>query len=294
MLFFLKIIAKLPDRVLYILADMLAWILRCVVRYRRATVDKNLLLVFPDEDLLFRQDLAKRFYCHLADVVVEILMLSRLTPEELSARVEIVGLERLEVCAERKLSTILLSAHQGNWEWMLASVAAALSFPLDALYRPLHNPSADRFFMDMRTRFGAGMIPAENAARVILKLRQEVHAFGILADQNPRRKDEKYWTTFMGIETPVVIGPERIAKLTGYPLFYVATERVARGRYRILISPLAEAPYNGNGEVSQKYMDAVDAHVRRQPESWMWSHHRWRYSKAECPRNMAMAPKISR
>lgn len=292
MLFFLKIIARLPDGALYVLSDFLAWILRCVVRYRRSTVDKNLLLVFPDKSEDFRRDVARRFYGHLADVAVEILMLSRMSPEDLLMRVEIVGLEHLEECAERNLSTILLSAHQGNWEWMLASVASALSFRLDALYRPLHNADMDRFFMDMRTRFGAGMIPAEKAARVILKLRQEVHAFGILADQNPRRKDEKYWTTFMGIETPVVIGPERIAKLTGYPLFYVATERVKRGRYRILIRPLAEAPYAGNGEVSQKYMDAVEAHIRRQPESWMWSHHRWRYGKADCPRNMTMDSKF--
>jgi KDO2-lipid IV(A) lauroyltransferase len=127
------------------------------------------------------------------------------------------------------------------------------------------------------------MIPAERAARVILKLRREVRAFGILGDQNPRKKDEKYWAMFMGVETPVVIGPERIAKLTGYPMFYIATERTARGHYRIVVTPLSEAPYAGEGEISQVYMRAVEAHIRAQPESWMWSHHRWRYSRVDCP-----------
>lgn len=283
MLFFLKVIARLPDRILYFLADVLAWILRCVVRYRRSTVESNILRVFPEKSMADRLIIAKGFYLHLADVAVEILMLSRISHEQLLQRIEIVGIEQLQACVDKKQSMLLLSAHQGNWEWMLAAFASVLTCPLDALYRPLHNPEMDRFFMTIRARFGSSMIPAEKAARVILKLRREVRAFGILGDQNPRKKDEKYWTMFMGVETPVVIGPERIAKLTGYPMFYIATERTARGHYRIVVTPLAEAPYVGEGGISQIYMSAVEAHIRNQPESWMWSHHRWRYTREDCP-----------
>ena len=243
-----------------------------------------MLLAFPEKTLAERRVVAKKFYQHLSDVVVEILMLSRMSADELLSRVEIVGLDQLHECEKNGQSVILLSAHQGNWEWMLTAMAAALSFPLDALYRPLHNQAMDVFFMEMRTRFGAGMIPAEKAARVILKLRREVRAFGILADQNPRKQDEKYWTRFMGVDTPVVIGPERIAKLTDYPLFYVATYRVKRGFYRIVVEPLASAPYSGDGQISQRYMDTAEAHIRSQPENWMWSHQRWRYEKKDCRR----------
>jgi KDO2-lipid IV(A) lauroyltransferase len=291
MLFFLKIIARLPDRFLYILADILAWILRCVVRYRRTTVDKNLLLAFPEKSQEFRCDILNGFYCHIADVVVETLMLSRISLGQLLQRVNVVGVEYLDVSVKKNQSIILLSAHQGNWEWMLAAIASSISCPLDALYRPLHNSVMDQFFIDIRSRFGASLIPAEKAARAILKLRREVRAFGIIGDQNPRKKDDKYWTTFMGIETPVAVGPERIAKLTGYPVFYVSMERLSRGRYRCAITPLAEAPYAGEGDISQQYISAVEAHIRNQPECWMWSHHRWRYSKVDCPRNMMMDQK---
>lgn len=283
MLFFLNMIARLPDRALYFLANILAWILRCIVRYRRDTINRNLSLAFPEKSAADRAAIEKKFYLHLADVAVEILMLSRMSPKQLLQRIEIVGIEYLHACVDNNQSMLLLSAHQGNWEWMLTAFASALNCPLDALYRPLHNQEMDGFFMTIRARFGANMIPAEKAARVILKLRREVHAFGILGDQNPRRKDEKYWAMFMGVETPVVIGPERIAKLTGYPLFYIATERMARGRYRIVVTPLAEAPYGGEGDISQKYMSAVESHIRSQPESWMWSHHRWRYQQEDCP-----------
>lgn len=286
MIYFLKLVARIPESFLYVFSDFLSFLLFYIVRYRRKTVEKNIGLVFPDKSSKDHCLLARQYYRHLADVVVETLMLSRMSHDELRDRVEIVGVGHLEKYKADGQSVILLSAHQGNWEWMLTAISQAIPFPLDALYRPLHDPVMERFFMDLRQRFGANMIPADKAARIILKLRREARAFGILGDQNPRRRDEKYWVTFMGIETPVVIGPERIAKLTGYPLFYVATEKVTRGRYRCVITPLAAAPYMGDGEISQLYMDAMQAHILRQPECWMWSHHRWRYRRQDCPMSL--------
>ena len=285
MLFFLKLIARLPDSALYFLANILAWILRVVIRYRRTEVNKNIFRAFPEKSALERLVIEKGFYLHIADVAVEILMLSRMSPGQLLKRVEISGLEHLSACVEQKQSMLLLSAHQGNWEWMLTALSVSLPCPLDALYRPLHNAKMEHFFLATRARFGASLIPAEKAARAILKQRKEVRAFGIIGDQNPRRKDDKYWVRFMGIETPVAVGAERIAKLTGYPVFYVATERVARGKYRLVITVLAQAPYAGEGEISQRYMSVVEVQVRNQPESWMWSHHRWRYQREACPQS---------
>ena len=284
MLLFLNFIARLPDNALYFLADILAVILFRLVRYRRATVDENILRAFPEKTAVERFSMAQDFYRHIADVVVEILMQSRMSREKLLQRVDVVGVESLRACVKNNQSLILLSAHQGNWEWMLAAVAASIPCPLDALYRPLHNSVMERFFIGIRSRFGASVIPAKKAARAILKLRKENRAFGIIGDQNPRKKDDKYWTIFMGVETPAAVGPERIAKLTGYPLFYVSMERLSRGRYRCVIAPLAEAPYSGEGEISQIYMSVVEANIRKQPECWMWSHHRWRYTREECPK----------
>lgn len=285
--FFARCLAFLPTRALYFFADILAFVLERVVKYRYKTVAKNLAKAFPEKNAAERTQLAHRFYKHLADVIVEVIMLTRMKQEDLLQRFEIVGLDEVKAIMDQKQSVILLSAHQGNWEWMLTAVATASPYALDALYRPLHNPAADKFFMAMRTKFHARMVPADKAAKNILKLRKETRAFGVIGDQNPRRRDSKYWATFMGVDTPVAIGPERIAKMTSYPLFYVATEKLARGKYRCHIQPLAQPPYEGEGQVSQLYMSAVEAQIRQQPEYWMWSHHRWRYEKKDCPEFVA-------
>lgn len=278
-----RALAHLPVGCLYFLSSVLAFVLEHIARYRHKTIAKNLAIAFPEKNVAERRQLAHQFYSYLADVIVEVIMLSRMSHEELARRFDIEGLNEVIRRMDTGQSVILLSAHQGNWEWMLAAVAIASPYALDALYRPLHNEAADQFFMAMRTRFRSNMIPADKAAKIILRLRRETRAFGILGDQNPRRRDSKYWTTFMGVDTPVVIGPERIAKMTNYPLFYVATERVQRGKYRCRITHLADPPYEGDGDISQLYMSAVEAHIRQQPECWMWSHHRWRYEKKDCP-----------
>jgi KDO2-lipid IV(A) lauroyltransferase len=239
-------------------------------------------MAFSEKKSSDRLVIEKDFYRHLSTVVVEILMLSRMSQEQLLQRVQFSGLDCIDEHVKKGQSVILLSAHQGNWEWMLAAIASSIHCPLDALYRPLHSPSMERFFKGIRGKFGANLIQAGRAARVILKLRKEIRAFGIIGDQNPRRKDDKYWATFMGVETPVASGPERIAKLTEYPVFYVGMERLSRGKYRCVIELLAQAPYSGEGDVSQKYMNTVERYIRQQPECWMWSHHRWRYTKSDC------------
>ena len=289
MLHLIRWLAALPDRFLYVLASVLAFLLFDVSRYRRETVDANLLRAFPGKSVSERRRLAKAFYCHLADVVVETLMLSRMTREQLDERVDVVGVEQVSAHVQAGRSVILLSAHQGNWEWMLSAMAAHLPCPMDGVYRPLHQPAMEHFFRQARTRFGAHLIPAEQAARAILKLRREVRAFGIIGDQNPRRKDNKHWATFMEVDTPVAVGPERIARLTGYPLFFVSMEKLARGRYRCVVSPLLQPPYDvlAEGEISRCYMAAVEAQVRQQPDGWMWSHQRWRYRREDTPEYLA-------
>lgn len=279
--FFLKF-GCLPDRMLYVLADILYLLVFYVIRYRRQTVRDNLLHVFPEKTSAERLDLAKAFYRHLADVVVEVLILARLSEGELLQRVEVVGREHLQALADRGQSFILIGAHQANWEWMVAVLSVVCPCPMDALYRPLHDDFMEAFFRDVRKRFGASLIPADNAARAILKLRKELRAFGMIADQNPRRQDDKMWVDFLGVETPVFPGPERIAMLTGYPVLFVGMEKLARGRYRCSITPLVEPPYTEPADICVRYMQAVAAQIMRQPALWMWSHQRWRYTRAQC------------
>ncbi len=280
MLKLVTMLGRLPKPVLYVLADFIYIALLNIVRYRRATIEKNLLIAFPEKTMGDRTQLMKDFYRHLSDVIVETLMLTHMHRDELLQSVTVIGKEHIEELARNNQSFLMFSAHQANWEWMVAAIAQNCPCPMDALYRPLHNAAMETYFKQTRTRFCSAMIPADNAPRTILKLRKSVRAFGMIADQTPRRRDDKFWIQFMGTPTAVFPGPDRIARITSYPVLFVATEKLGRGRYQCTISPLASPPYDAEGQVSELYMQAVEKQIRRQPALWLWSHRRWRYEPA--------------
>ena len=56
---------------------------------------------------------------------------------------------------------LLAAAHQCNWEWMLLALSLELGHPLDAAYKPLVDPWAEREMKKVRGRFGCRLIPAK-------------------------------------------------------------------------------------------------------------------------------------
>ena len=84
-----------------------------------------------------------------------------------------------------KQSVILLTIHQGNWEWMLHGVTSAMNIPLDPVYKPLHNKTADKLIYDIRSQFGSRPLAMANSAKDILRRRREFRVFVMVADQSP-------------------------------------------------------------------------------------------------------------
>lgn len=82
---------------------------------------------------------------------------------------------------------------------------------------------------------------------------------------------------FMGRETPFQAGVEKLARLTGYPVVFADMNRGERGNYRVSFELLLDS---GEDPVQQglllRYVRACEAAIRRQPESWLWSHRRWK------------------
>lgn len=289
MLKFLLFAGRLPQPVLYAIANLAYVLLLHVFKYRRKTVTRNLHRVFPDKTPAERQQLMRDFYRHLSQVLVEIPMLSSMTITQLQQHIRLDGVEHMQALAAKNQSFILMGAHQANWEWMFAILSHYCPCPMDALYRPIHQPGVDAFFQLIRTRFGAAMLPANDAPKGILRKRKRLGAFGMIADQTPRRRDPLCWLDFMGNKTAVVTGPDRIAQMTGYPVLFISCERQARGQYHCAIAPLVEAPYDTPDQVATAYMHAVEAQIRRQPACWLWSHRRWRF-KAPASANPQYLP----
>lgn len=264
----------------YAIADLLTLLAHRVVRYRRRVVDDNLRHAFPELDDEGRSDLARRYYRGFADVLVEIIKIPALAVEDFRSRVRIVNAAVVRETLAQGRPVILLTAHQCNWEWLLYALSLELGVPVDAAYKPLKNAWAEREMLALRSRFGNRLVPAKDLLADIMKRRKVVRGIAIVADQEPRANEHKYWTCFLNRDTAFFQGVEEVARTTRYPAFFVGMRRVGRGYYESRVTAIAdgEEPL-APGEFTERYARLVETQIREAPADWPWSHKRWRLRK---------------
>ena len=279
----LRIPAALPWRVLYGLSGVLAWLLRAVVRFRVAIVRENLQRCFTEMDGATRDAVVARHYRDMTGAALEMFKLAVLDADELRARVVLRNPEVLHAELQAGRNVMVLNAHQGNWEWLLQRMALEYQ-PFICAYKPLRSERFERDMLALRSRFGAQMVPAKGLLRALLRTRVP-HVAGMAADQMPRSSPSRVWLPFMGQITAFYPGPGEIAVRYGYGAWFLATERVANGRYEVELQPIAAAGEQLDAtEFTRRYAARVEAQLRRAPSDWAWGHRRW---KLEPPVDLA-------
>jgi KDO2-lipid IV(A) lauroyltransferase len=281
---FLNFLARLPLRVLYVLSDILYVIIRYLWRYRRTTVQSNLRNAFPELTVAELKDLEKRFYHNFCDMFMETMKAATISREELIERVEFTNIDVLETEAGHNQSVILLVAHQFNWEWLLLAMSIHAPHVVQAIYKPPHLKSFDRFLYAARTRFGAELLPQKRAAAEIRRQRDRLKAIAILADQAESGVRGDYWTEFMNQTTAFSRNIQRLALLTQYPVFFGQIHKTSRGHYSVTGQELARPPYKRDStQVLDAYVRAVEEQIRAWPDSWLWTNRKWKQREPTNP-----------
>lgn len=274
---FYPLLGKLPLWVLYALAFPIYLIGYYAVERRRNVIYSNMQNSFPEASSSELKRLAKLNFKRLVYVILEASKTLNLTEEQIRQRVRLRNPELIEQFANNNQSVLMLAAHHCNWEWMLAGCSLQLSFPIDAVYKPLHDKIVDEYMKVSRSRFNARPIPNKNALIEIMQRRKEVRGFAMVADQSPVRKEEKYWTHFLNQESSFAVGAQKIAKLTKYPVIFVGMKRLNLGHYEVYFEELGQAPYEKEGhDITEKYARATEQMILDAPEDWMWSNRKWK------------------
>lgn len=293
MLTLIKIFSFLPLGVLYALGDVLTYpILYYVVRYRRRVVAQNLRLSFPEMSDRERKALERKFYHHLVDIVAEIIWSYRASEEQMRAHFVAPNVDEVERWAQQKGGVIFMLGHLGNWEWT-ADVQQRFEQPNMQhynVYRRLHNPSADSAMNAVREkRSGEGSnIEKNNLLRKLVMLmsavrsQQSAFTLGLIADQKPSPRNAHYRTTFMTQNTAFLDGGEVIARKFDLAVTYVHITSPKRGYYTAQVELITDdAPHTEPNFITEQFARRLEANIRLQPELWLWSHNRWKWSAAQ-------------
>ena len=275
----LRVLAKLPFSVLYLLSDFLFFVGFRVIKYRRATVWDNLKNSFPNKDHEALRIIERNFYANLCDYAVETLKLLSISQGELSSRMLYTNSEILQPYADRNQSVILMASHQFNWEWLMVSGSVNLPLKLDFIYQRVSSQSFDHLIMQCRTRFGGYPIERKQTAREVIRRKEVTRAIAIVADQFPNH-EKKHWVPFLNQETAFFLGLGQLTVLTQCPAFFVRSKKIKRGYYEAEIIALTVPPYEkGSQMVVDKYAEVTESFINEQPDNWLWSHARWKHKR---------------
>jgi KDO2-lipid IV(A) lauroyltransferase len=275
--FLLYLVSLLPLRLLYLLSDVLAFLLYYVIRYRRDVVASNLLRAFPEIPEAGRARIAKKFYRNFTDSFIETIKLLSASQSFMKKHFVPDNIEVLQKFYDQGRKAQLVLGHTFNWE--VANVAMPIVNPYLFLvaYMPVTNKVFDRLFLHLRSRTGSVLLPATSLSRAMLPYRNTQYLLTLVADQSPGGGDNAYWLNFFGTPTPFVRGPERGARAGDIPHIFVRMYKSARGHYRVNFQPLAEHPKDlPEGELTREYCNLLEQAIRQDPDLWLWSHKRWK------------------
>ena len=287
-------LSKLPLRFHYFMADILAWLLRKVLRYRYSTVMINLSRSFPNKKYKEIDRIAKDFYKHMGEIFVEAIWFGGSSYKRLydSGIVTVMNPEELNELFLSTPSMTVLSTHCGNWELMggflgyrtlSGEKVAICEEDIRVVYKKLSSPVSDEVFKRNRVapleRVGTSCeIESMNILRHAVSNRDKRLVYIYPTDQAPYWKAGKHPIgEFMHQQTNVMLGSVGVACKLSHSVMYMKMRRVERGRYEMTLIPICRNASEMTPEqIMRKYYDLLEQEINETPHNWLWTHKRWK------------------
>lgn len=278
---FIYLLSILPFPLLYGLSNIVYYLLYYVVGYRKEVVLKNLRNSFPEKTEKEIRSISRGFYRYFCDLFLETFKTLSISQKAMlkHCRLEEDSQKLFDQLAGDHQSIMVVMGHLGNWEWAGNTFSICCKHQLYVIYHPLSNKYFNGLIYRMRTRFGTRLIPMKDTLREMLSRRNELSATAFIADQSPL-PDRAYWMSFLNQDTPVFLGIEKIALKIRYPIVYVSIKRVKRGYYQLRAERIELPSVDSRpGEITELHTQKLEADIRNQPETWLWTHRRWKHTR---------------
>lgn len=246
---------------------------------RQTIARENLVRAFPElEDSPALDELTLRVFENLGRNLAEV---ARFPLYSVEKRLQMITIERDEILHEiaaRKCGCMLLTPHFGNWE-LIGSWLPAHNYPTSFLAGAQTNSSVNRLLNDLRRHIGVKIIQTGSSARPVISALRRGEFIGIVPDQHAAIGHEV--VEFFGQKVAAHRGPALFAYRTGAAILPGFLVRKAPARHVGWVEDpiFADRSRPEAAEVSaitQRVMTLFEKAIRKYPESWMWTHRRWK------------------
>jgi KDO2-lipid IV(A) lauroyltransferase len=275
------LLALLPLRLLYLFADIIAFLVYRCSLYRMQVTLENLRKAFPEKSEEEIRKIARKFYRHFADQVMESFKMLHLNEKQILKRVNYTNPELLDKLYESGRSVIAVTAHFGTWEW-LVSLPLVTRHKVLIVYKPPSNKGSHFVYKIFQGKYGGISVELPRLPRTLLEYRakNKPTATFLVNDQSPVREHISYWTTFLNQDTPVQTALERLVRKFGQAVVFIQVNMKKRGRCDVTFHELPDdLEQVGPNGISEAFMRKLEQMIRDDPALWLWTHRRWKLVK---------------
>lgn len=278
----------LPLRVHYFFSDILAFLLRKVIRYRVSTVYINLSRCFPNLKYGELSKLVKEYYIYMCDIMLESIWSVSASQKQLCKMVTVRNPEMMDALCAKHDKVMVVLGHKGNWELIGAfcgesAKRSPVSFANNHImlgYKASENEISNLLFKRMRMheykkfKNKGHLVESNTILRDVVRTKEK-SIFLFIADQSPLVA--RTVVKFLNQPTLMFNGPEFIARKLNLPVVYLDMERIHRGKYEITFSLITEAASSvEKGAIIREYARLLEWNIYMNKYNWLWSHKRWK------------------
>ena len=270
------LISLLPMGFLYAMASFTFFLVYHIMGYRKAVVLQNVARSFPEKRYGEVHAIVKKFYACFVSYFAEIIKSVSAPAEVLEKKIIFENLDLIDQYMNSGRDVIACMGHCGNWE-MLSFMPYKIRHEIYAVYKPLRSGTMNRLMIKLRSRFGMKLLADSTVARHVLSNGSHPAVYLFLADQCPRKKEEKYRFTLLNQQTYFFSGMEKLARKGRTAVIYLHVTQLSKGNYKIVCVPIcSNAALTADGEITQKYVELLTENIREEPYGWLWTHKRWK------------------
>lgn len=273
----IKPISLLPYPIIYGISNVISFLFFYIIPYRKKTVTKNIKNSFPQKDKKELNTIARKFYTHLSDIIVESIKLFSISQKQIDYRFSIENPEILQTYFDQGRDVILVGGHYNNWEILAVGINQIVPHDCIGIYTKLSDPFFDDKMKSSRSKFGLKMINTREVTSNFIKKNKTPRMTIFGADQSPTYSKNIHWTNFLNQDTAVALGTERFSKKYNLPVIFCSINKRKRGIYSAKLSVLTENPLDTeDGEITEMHTSKLENQINTQPEFWLWTHKRWK------------------
>lgn len=268
-----RALGRLPLGLARGLLRPLASTLRLLMRRRRAVVERNLALCFPERGEGERDALCRAHFRHLADSLAETAVVW-CRPGRFDQRFgELVGLEHMRAAQASGRGVLMLTGHVTCIE--LGARLVGESVTARAIYRPLRQPVLEAFQNQGRARYAEAMIARDDVRSMVRHLR----AGGVLwyAPDQDFGPERSAFAPFFGVPTATPTGLVDLVRLGRALVVPMYPLKLPDGRVQVHFEAAWENYPSGDTEADLARFNAfLERYVRLNPPQYWWLHRRFK------------------